>query len=155
ANADLALYDAKNSGRGMHRLFVPTLRARAGARRELENEMRRAWLAREFVLYFQPQIRSRDGAVVGAEALLRWRHHDKGIVAPGAFIDVLSESAFALPVSRWILTEACRAAASWRAQGISQLRVAVNLFAAQFRRGTLLDDVDIALRESGLPAEAL
>lgn len=155
ANADLALYDAKNAGRGMHRFFVPTLRAKAGARRELETELRRAWLNEEFVLYFQPQVRSRDGAVVGAEALLRWQHPDKGIVAPGAFIDVLSESAIALQVSRWILTNACKITASWRAQGISHLRVAVNLFPAQFRRGTLLDDVEAALRESGLPADAL
>ncbi|OKO82306.1 hypothetical protein AC629_24265 [Bradyrhizobium sp. NAS80.1] len=155
ANADLALYDAKNAGGRMPRLFVPTLRAKASARRELEGELRRACINHEFVLHFQPQVRSSDRTIVGVEALLRWQHPDKGLLAPAAFIDVLSESAVALEVSRWILTAACQVAASWRRQGISGLRIGVNLFAVQFRHGTLLDDVEVALNESGLPADAL
>ncbi|WGS21745.1 EAL domain-containing protein [Bradyrhizobium sp. ISRA463] len=155
ANADLALYDAKNAGGQMPRLFIPTLRAKASARRELDGELRRACANHEFVLHFQPQVRSSDKAIVGAEALLRWQHPDKGLLAPAAFIDVLSESAVALEVSRWILASACKVAASWRKPGRSGLRIGVNLFAVQFRRGTLLNDVEVALSESGLPPDAL
>jgi diguanylate cyclase (GGDEF)-like protein/PAS domain S-box-containing protein len=155
ANADLALYDAKAAGGRSSRLYVPTLRARAKHRRELDTELRRACVNQEFVLYFQPQVRSSDGAVIGAEALLRWHHPERGIVAPGAFIDALCESAVAIETGRWILTTACKTAASWRAKGLSPIRMGVNLFPAQFRSGSLLQDVENALSESGLPPEAL
>jgi diguanylate cyclase (GGDEF)-like protein/PAS domain S-box-containing protein len=155
ANADLALYDAKAAGGRLCRLYVPTLRARAKHRRELDTELRRACAKQEFVLYFQPQVRSSDGAVIGAEALLRWHHPDRGILAPGAFIDALCESAVAIETGRWILATACKTAASWRAKGLPPIRMGVNLFPAQFRNGSLLQDVEYALSESGLPPEAL
>jgi diguanylate cyclase (GGDEF)-like protein/PAS domain S-box-containing protein len=155
ANADLALYDAKASGTRTYRLYEPSLRARANARRQLDSELRRACANQEFVLYYQPQVRSNDGTVIGAEALLRWNHPERGILAPGAFIDALAESAVAKEAGRWILTEACRTAASWRAKGLPGIRMGVNLFPAQFRNGTLLQDVEHALSESGLPPETL
>jgi diguanylate cyclase (GGDEF)-like protein/PAS domain S-box-containing protein len=155
ANADLALYDAKAAGGRSCRLYVPTLRARARHRRELDTELRRACANQEFVLYFQPQVRSSDGAVIGAEALLRWRHPERGILAPGAFIDALCESAVAIETGRWILTTACKTAAAWRAKGLPPIRMGVNLFPAQFRSGSLLQDVEHALSESSLPPEAL
>lgn len=155
ANADLALHDAKESGTRTYRLYEPSLRARANTRRQLDSELRRACANQEFVLYYQPQVRSSDGTVIGAEALLRWNHPERGILAPGAFIDALAESAVAKEAGRWILTEACRTAASWRANGLPGIRMGVNLFPAQFRNGTLLQDVEHALSESGLPPEAL
>jgi diguanylate cyclase (GGDEF)-like protein len=155
ANADLALYDAKAAGSRSCRLYVPTLRARAKHRRELDTELRRACANQEFVLYFQPQVRSSDGAVIGAEALLRWHHPERGILAPGAFIDALGESAVAIETGRWILTDACKTAACWRAKGLPPIRMGVNLFPAQFRNGSLLLDVEQALSESGLPPDAL
>ncbi|WP_426441025.1 putative bifunctional diguanylate cyclase/phosphodiesterase [Bradyrhizobium genosp. P] len=155
ANADLALYDAKASGTRTYRLYEPSLRARANTRRQLDSELRRACVKREFVLYYQPQVRSSDSAIIGAEALLRWDHPERGVLAPGLFIDALGESAVAMEVGRWILTEACMAAASWRAKGLPDIRIGVNLFPAQFRNGTLLQDVEYALSESGLPPEAL
>jgi diguanylate cyclase (GGDEF)-like protein len=155
ANADLALYDAKAAGSRSCRLYVPTLRARAKHRRELDTELRRACANQEFVLYFQPQVRSCDGAVIGAEALLRWHHTERGILAPGAFIDALGESAVAIETGRWILTDACKTAACWRAKGLPPIRMGVNLFPAQFRNGSLLLDVEQALSESGLPPDAL
>jgi diguanylate cyclase (GGDEF)-like protein/PAS domain S-box-containing protein len=155
ANAELALSDAKADGGRCYRLYVPTLRARAKRRRELDAELRRACVNQEFVLYFQPQIRSSDSAVIGAEALLRWQHPHRGILAPGAFIDALCESAVAIETGRWILTTACKTAASWRAKGLPAIRMGVNLFPAQFRNGSLLQDVEHALSESGLPPEAL
>src|ERR1700722_4968449 len=155
ANADLALYDAKAAGGRLCRLYVPTLRSQAKRRRELDMELRRAFANQEFLLYFQPQVKSSDGSIVGAEALLRWRHPDRGILAPGAFIDALCESAVAIETGRWILNSACKTAAGWRAKGLPSIRMGVNLFPAQFRNGTLLQDVEKALSESGLAPEFL
>lgn len=155
ASADLALYDAKASGGRIYRLYQESLRARAKGRRELDTELRRACANQEFLLYFQPQVRSIDGAIVGAEALLRWNHPERGILAPGLFIDALGESAVAKETGRWILSQACKVAASWGARGFPPIRIGVNLFPAQFRNGTLLQDVEGALRESGLSPEAL
>ena len=155
ASADLALRDAKASSGRSCRLYDPSLRARAKHRRELDAELRRACANQEFVLYFQPQVRSSDGAGVGAEALLRWNHPERGILAPGAFIDALCESAVAIEAGRWILTTACKAAASWRAKGLPSIRMGVNLFPAQFRSGSLLQDVEQALSGSVLPPDAL
>lgn len=155
ANAELGLFDAKSAGGRSLRLYVPTLRARAKHRRELDAELRRAYANEEFVLYFQPQVRSSDGAVTGAEALLRWQHPERGILMPGAFIDALCDSAVAIETGRWILTNACKIAASWRARDLPSIRIGVNLFPSQFRNGSLLRDVEHALSESGLPPEAL
>ena len=156
ANADLALYQAKSDGGRICRFFLPVLRAQAQARRGLDLELRRAFAENEFDLYFQPQIRLADEAVVGAEALLRWRHPVRGILAPGAFIDTLAESAIAPGVGRWIIrTAACEKAASWRAMGLPLSRVAVNLFLNQAHDEALPRDVEAALAATGLPTEAL
>lgn len=155
ANADLALYQAKSSGRRAYRFFLPVLRAQAQARRSLDLELRRAFSENELELYYQPQVRLADGAVIGAEALMRWRHPVAGILAPGTFIETLAESAIAPEVSRWILHTACSKTADWRAQGLHLSRIAVNLFPTQLSDEALLHDLNEALRETGLPAEAL
>jgi diguanylate cyclase (GGDEF)-like protein len=155
SNADLALYDAKSAGGNAYRMFVPAMRAKTVARRRLDAELRRASANGEFELFFQPQVRTGDGAVVGAEALLRWRHPERGILAPGAFIEALSESPVVLDVGRWILRSACEQAAAWRKAGLPPLRIGVNLFSAQFHGATLIDDVEAALTLSGLSANAL
>ncbi len=156
ANADLALSDAKAvpSGRRV-RQFIPSMRAKAEGRRALDNELRRAAANNEFVLFFQPQVRASDSAIVGAEALLRWTHPQRGVLAPGVFIDALCDSSVSLELGRWILRSACEKAASWRAQGLGDIRIAVNLFPAQFRQSTLLRDVAEALQASGLPPDRL
>ena len=155
ANADLALYQAKSEGGRCYRFFLPVLRAQAQARRSLDLELRRAFAENEFELYFQPQIRLADEAVVGAEALIRWRHPERGILAPGAFIDTLAASAIAPEVSRWILRTACQHTSAWSAAGYPLRRIGVNLFPTQLGDETLLSDIDDALRASGLPAEKL
>jgi EAL domain-containing protein (putative c-di-GMP-specific phosphodiesterase class I) len=155
ANADLALYEAKAHGGRTCRLFVPAFRARAEARQELDLELRRAFSEEEFELYFQPQIRLADGAAVGAEALLRWRHPERGILAAEAFIEVLAESVIAREVGRWILRSACEKAAAWRYKGLPPVRIGVNLFPAQFHHETLLHDIEHTLLQTGLPADAL
>jgi diguanylate cyclase (GGDEF)-like protein/PAS domain S-box-containing protein len=155
ANADLALYQAKSDGGRILRFFMPVLRAQAQARRSLGLELRRAFAQNEFEIYFQPQIRLADGAVVGAEALLRWRHPERGVLAPGAFIDTLAESPIASGVGRWIIRTACEQAAAWRAMGLPLARVGVNLFPAQAYDEALSQDVMEALHDFGLPADAL
>lgn len=155
AYADLALYEAKEEGGRKCKLFVPTMRAKVHARNELNAELRRACADREFVLHYQPQIRLSDGAVVGAEALLRWKHPSRGLLSPAVFIDALAESPFALEIGNWILHSACMTAAEWRRKGIGDVRVGINLFPVQFHDGALLTEVESALRESGLPAEGL
>jgi len=131
------------------------LRAQAQARRSLEADLRRAFAANEFVLYFQPQVRLADGAVIGAESLLRWVHPSKGVLAPGVFIETLSESAVAAEVGRWIIRTACMQLAVWRAAGLPLGRISVNLFPCQLRSEALLDEIDETLRVVGLPANML
>jgi diguanylate cyclase (GGDEF)-like protein/PAS domain S-box-containing protein len=155
ANADLALYQAKSDGGRTFRFFLPVLRAQAQARRSLDLELRRAFVESEFELYFQPQIRLADETVIGAEALIRWRHPEQGIVAPGAFIDTLGASAIAPEVSRWIIRTACEKTAAWRAAGLPLGRIGVNLFPSQLGDEGLLADIDDALRATGLPADVL
>jgi diguanylate cyclase (GGDEF)-like protein/PAS domain S-box-containing protein len=155
AQADLAMYDAKATGGYRTSLFQPTMRAKAQARQEIDTELRRACAEDEFELFFQPQIRLRDGALVGAEALLRWRHPQRGLLAPGAFIDALAQSPVAAKAGHWILRTACEIAAAWHAKGFAPLRIGVNLFQAQLNGGSLVQDVQALLRRTGLPAEAL
>jgi diguanylate cyclase (GGDEF)-like protein/PAS domain S-box-containing protein len=155
ANADLALYQAKSDGGRTYRLFMPILRAQAQARRGLDLELRRAFAEDEFELYFQPEIRLADRAVVGAEALLRWRHPERGVLAPWAFIDTLANSAIAADVGQWIVHAACTQASAWRAKGLSLGRIGVNLFPVQLHGDVLLQGVEEALRVTGLPSEAL
>jgi diguanylate cyclase (GGDEF)-like protein len=155
ANADLALYQAKAAGGRILRFFTPVLRAQAQARRRLDLELRRAFVASELELYFQPQIRLSDNAVVGAEALLRWRHPQRGVLAPGAFIEALAESTHATEVGRWVIRTACAQAAAWRAAGLPLGRIGVNLFPQQAYDAVLAQDVMQALADCGLPAQAL
>jgi diguanylate cyclase (GGDEF)-like protein/PAS domain S-box-containing protein len=155
ASADLALYQAKSAGGCVHRLFIPAFRAQAQAQRGLSLELRRAFEQNEFELYFQPQIRLQDHSIVGAEALIRWRHPVRGIVAPGAFIDTLAKSAIASDVGRWIIRTACQRTAAWRQMSLSISRIGVNLFSKQAHDPALVIDVKDALRESGLPPDAL
>ena len=93
--------------------------------------------------------------MIGAEALIRWRHPVQGILAPGAFIDTLAKSAIVLDVGRWIMHAACQRVAAWRALGLPVTRIGVNLFPTQARAPGLLDDIEVALRNTGLPPEAL
>ena len=156
ANVDLALYEAKAQGGRTYRLFLPVLRARAAARRELDSELRRAFSEKEFELFFQPQVvRLRDGALVGAEALVRWRHPERGLLEPRAFIEALAESPVVRDVGSWILRTACQRAAAWSSLGLPPIRIGVNLFPAQFYHETLLTDIEDVLQQTGLPADRL
>ena len=153
--ADLALYQAKGDGRHRHRLFVPALRQEAHRVRTCRDELGRAVERGEFVLFYQPQVRLSDGALVGAEALIRWQHPERGLLAPVAFLDVLDASRHAASVGDWVLATACTQAARWRGAGAPNLRMGVNLCGAQVQRGDLAETVAATLRDSGLPATGL
>lgn len=154
ANADLALYAAKAAGRGATRVFQQAMRDEYDARRALEGEVQQAVDRGEFVLHFQPQVCLADNRLVGAEALLRWQHPRRGLLLPGAFLSVLEAGPSAAKLGDWIIDEACRHAASWRRQGLA-LRIAVNLFDAQLRVGSLACVVRDALDRWSLPRSAL
>jgi diguanylate cyclase (GGDEF)-like protein/PAS domain S-box-containing protein len=155
SNADLALYLAKKGGGRVYRYFTPSLRASAQSRRALARELHHAFANDEFELFYQPQIRMTDGAVIGVEALLRWHHPERGLLEPHAFHEVLSDTALAVDVGRWVLATACAQAAAWRRDGFRFMRMAVNLFPKQLRYPSLIEDVEAALSDSGLPAELL
>jgi diguanylate cyclase (GGDEF)-like protein/PAS domain S-box-containing protein len=153
--ADLALYRAKLEGKGRARLFTQDLRPTAQRRASVSSGIRRAWEHGEFELYFQPQVRLRDGSLAGAEALIRWNHPEQGVLSPAAFLSTLETSLLAVPVSEWILQTACRRAAAWRVSIVPSFRIGVNLFAAQFRSGDLSAVVERVLGEEMLAADAL
>ena len=154
-NADLALYDAKTKGRGRVRLFTQELRSAAVNRANTAVELRDAFEDGDLEVYYQPQVRLDDGALVGAEALLRWNYCYRGVLSPASFLPVLETSSLAPAVGNWILETGCRQAALWREAGSSAFRIGVNLFAAQLRAPDFADTVRATLARHGLPPEAL
>ncbi|MBO9631286.1 MAG: EAL domain-containing protein, partial [Shinella sp.] len=153
-SADLALFQAKNSGRGRFALFIPALRAEAVARRMYEAELYRALERDEFRLFYQPQISLADGALTGVEALIRWQHPVRGLLSPAAFLPALESGTLAGAVGTWTLQEGCRQAAKWRRLQ-PDFKISVNLFAAQFRTEDLPDLARAALAANDLPPRAL
>jgi predicted signal transduction protein with EAL and GGDEF domain len=149
--ADLALYRAKVDGRGICRLFHAEMDAEMQARRLLELDLRKALRARQFELFYQPVVDLHAGAVAGFEALLRWRHPERGLVSPASFIPLAEEIGLIVQIGEWVLREACATAASWP----GDIRVAVNLSAAQFKSPDLVATVSEALREGGLLPDRL
>ena len=153
-SADLALFQAKTGGRGRSFLYVPALRAEAAARRMYDAELHRAVERGELVLHYQPQIKLSDGALVGAEALIRWQHPVRNLLQPAAFLPALAGGPLAATVGAWILDAACSQAAEWR-KVHPDFRMAVNLFAAQFRADDLPTTVAATLARHALQADAI
>ena len=150
-NADLALYQAKDAGRGTSRFFEPEMDAQMQARRTLESELRKAYAAGAFELYYQPVVNLASNDICAFEALIRWHHPEKGLVAPDAFIPLAEEIGLIVPIGEWAIADACRTAAKWPAH----LKVAVNISSTQFRHPGLVQAVTSALSASGLPARRL
>jgi len=153
-HADMAMVRAKQQARGSYRFFAASMNEEMERRFALEADLRRALERDELVLYYQPRISARTGRIAGAEALLRWRHPQRGLVAPGEFIALAEETGLIVPIGEWVLKAACAGARQWRDRGFD-LRVSVNLSARQFAEKTLVQDVARALRSSGLAPEAL
>jgi diguanylate cyclase (GGDEF)-like protein len=149
-NADTALYRAKEQGRNNYQLYTPAMNARAFERLALENSLRKAVERREFLVYFQPQVDLKTGAIVGTEALLRWQHPDLGIVYPSEFISIAEETGLITQLGDWVLRTACTYNKSWQKAGFAPMTVAVNLSARQFQQQDLVESVARILRETGL-----
>jgi diguanylate cyclase (GGDEF)-like protein/PAS domain S-box-containing protein len=149
--ADLALYHAKATGRGSFRMFEGSMDRDVQARRLLELDLRRAAARGEFEIHYQPLLDMTAQAITGFEALLRWRHPERGLVPPADFIPLAEETGLIGPIGDWVLQTACRDAAGWP----GALSVAVNLSPAQFRDTRLVESVTAALAEAGLPPARL
>jgi diguanylate cyclase (GGDEF)-like protein len=145
-NADMALYRAKAGGRGTYRFFEPIMDAEIQERRALEIDLRKALANNEFELFFQPMLDARTKALTGFEALIRWRHPDRGLVVPDQFIPLCEEIGLIIPLGEWVLQEACRQAATWP----EDISIAVNLSPVQFRSGNLIGVTRDALETSQL-----
>jgi diguanylate cyclase (GGDEF)-like protein len=150
-NADLALYRVKSEGRNGYRLFEPEMNDEAQSRHALQADLRAALTRHEFELYYQTLFDAKTCEPCGAEALIRWRHPVRGIVAPGHFIQLAEEIGLIVPLGEWILQEACRAAVTWP----SEIKLAVNLSPAQFRSHNLVDMVAATLASTGLAPDRL
>ncbi|MGU3540014.1 bifunctional diguanylate cyclase/phosphodiesterase [Methylobacterium sp. A54F] len=150
-SADLALYGAKDDGRGRYRMFEGSMNARIQARRLLELDLRRAIARQEFTLHYQPQVDARTGAYDGAEALIRWHHPERGLVPPADFITLAEDTGLIGPLGEWVLRTACTDALAWP----DHLTVAVNLSPVQFRDARLAATIRSILAETGLPGTRL
>jgi diguanylate cyclase (GGDEF)-like protein len=155
--ADLAMYRAKGSGKAQSVLYERSLDDALGHRLSLLGELRRARIDQEFILHYQPVVDLENGAVVGAEALLRWQHPTRGIVPPAEFVPIAEESGLIVPLGRWVLQEACRQLAHWRASEPAgrDLLVSVNVSARQLRAAGFVQEVESALADAGLEPRAL
>ena len=150
-NADLALYGAKGDGRRTHRFFEAGMDHRARARRNLELELRQAINDGGLEAYYQPVVNIEDGKISSCEALLRWRHPERGMISPAEFIPIAEDSGLINELGQWVLNAACAEAVHWP----EHVRVAVNVSPVQFRSQTLALNVAAALAASGLPPSRL
>ena len=153
--ADLAMYQAKTAGRSTLRFFDPDMQAAVTRRAALEGDLRAALAKDEFLLQYQPQS-DRTGRVVGVEALVRWQHSQRGLVAPAEFIGLAEETGLILPLGRWVLNQACKLLARWQSDPyLAQLTMAVNVSSLQFRDTSFVEDVLRVLAVNGAPANRL
>ncbi|MFI9651480.1 EAL domain-containing protein [Guyparkeria halopsychrophila] len=153
--AGAAVYRAKAEGRGSVRFFDDSLTASARQRVEMETRLRRAIEAGEFELYYQPQVDVASGQIIGAEALVRWRDGDRGLVPPDAFIRVAEQTGIIVALGEWVLRETCRQGREWRDAGLPVPRLAVNLSARQLHDESLVERVRTVLEETGYPPDQL
>lgn len=154
-NADSAMYRAKEYGRNNYQFYVADMNVKARARLMLESSLRRALDRGEFALYYQPRVDLFSGRVIGAEALLRWRHPEMGLVPPAEFIPILEETGMIIPVGDWVLQQACAQNRAWQNMGLSPIRMAVNLSVRQFIQKDLADAVLRTLERCQLAPEFL
>ena len=153
--ADIAMYRAKEAGRNQIQFYEAAMHTRIAERAMIEAELRHALARGELSLHYQPKIDLRSGAMVGMEALLRWKHPVMGMVSPARFIGVAEETGLIVAIGRWVLRSACTQNMAWQQAGLAPQRVAINLSARQFRDPGLSGEVAAALADSGLAAQYL
>jgi diguanylate cyclase (GGDEF)-like protein/PAS domain S-box-containing protein len=155
-NADVAMYMAKARGKGRYEVFEPGMNASAVERMELAADLRRAVEGRQFILHYQPIVGLSDGTIIGVEALIRWKHPRRGLLAPGEFIDTAEETGLIVPIGRWVLNEACRQLRQWQDRhGDPPLSAAVNVSVKQLQDARFVNDVRSALATTGLDPTSL
>ncbi|QSD34566.1 EAL domain-containing protein [Pectobacterium brasiliense] len=154
-SADLALYQAKSEGRNCYRFFTRELLEVFQAKHAFQLEFVRAYEQHEFEMFYQPQVKLATNEIVGAEALLRWRHPERGLLSPAAFLTALENGPWAERVGDWIVETACRQAAEWSQASDSYFRISINLFSAQFRTGMLAQKIMDILARTGLQPSSL
>jgi diguanylate cyclase (GGDEF)-like protein/PAS domain S-box-containing protein len=153
--ADTAMYQAKETGRRSYQFFKPSMTVRAVERQSIEEGLRRALEQREFALHYQPKIDMNTGAIIGAEALLRWSHPVRGSVSPAQFIPIAEACGLILPIGQWVLREACEQARAWVDAGLPVTTMAVNVSALEFRNESFLQGLLAILGETGLDPRSL
>jgi diguanylate cyclase (GGDEF)-like protein/PAS domain S-box-containing protein len=149
-NADTAMFHAKASGRNNYQFFRAEMNVRAVRRLAVESSLRRALKEGEFLLHYQPQIDLASSAMIGAEALIRWRDPNLGVVYPGQFVPIAEECGLIVPIGSWVLREACRQVRVWLDAGLRAVPVSVNISAVEFRHKGFVDGVALILQETGL-----
>ena len=154
-HADTAMYIAKARGRANYQFFDPAVASAAYAALVLESQLAQALERNEFVLHFQPQVRAADGSLAGVEALIRWQHPERGLLGPNEFIPLAEQRRLMLPIGQWVLRSAARAARRWRARGLIDVPVAVNLSSMQFHAEGFVEAVEQVLREEQVPGDWL
>ncbi|MBU0751260.1 MAG: EAL domain-containing protein [Gammaproteobacteria bacterium] len=154
-NADAAMHRAKAAGRNQFQFFTADMNRSVGARLALERELRRAVQGEQLRLHLQPQVDLHSGAIVGAEALVRWQHPERGLIPPGEFIPLAEETGLIVPIGEWVLDAACTLASAWNREGLPRVNIAVNLSARQFRQQNLIPLVRETLAANDLPADQL
>ncbi|MEW6133155.1 MAG: EAL domain-containing protein [Pseudomonadota bacterium] len=152
-NAEVALSRAKQRGRARCEYYEPTMNAQAAKRLSTETSLRRALERGEFVLHYQPKVDIRTERIVGAEALVRWQHPERGLVPPGDFIPLLEDTGLIVPVRRWVLETACAQQRAWARLGGGRVSMAVNLSAQQFAQSDVVQMVEAALADCGMPGK--
>lgn len=154
-NADIAMYQAKETGRANCVFFKRDMNVRAVERQSLEGGLRRALERDEFVLHYQPKVNLKTGMIIGAEALIRWQHPDRGLVPPAQFVPIAEDCGLIVPIGRWVLREACRQARLWLDDGMKAMAIAVNISAVEFRSASFLESVRAVLTETRLDPHCL
>ncbi|PWB35431.1 diguanylate phosphodiesterase [Pseudomonas sp. SDI] len=154
-NADTAMYHAKERGKNNFQFYQADMNASALERLELESDLRHALEQNEFILYYQPQFSGDGKRLTGAEALLRWRHPQRGLVPPGDFIPVIEELGLVVDVGDWVIAEACRQLKAWHQAKVRVPKVSVNISARQFSDGQLGTRIATILKDTGLPPACL
>ncbi|MFL6293551.1 MAG: putative bifunctional diguanylate cyclase/phosphodiesterase [Thermoanaerobaculia bacterium] len=152
--AEIAMYHAKEHGGDQYQVYAPTMDANALERLALENDLRKALVHGELVLFYQPVLDARTGVIEGVEALLRWQHPERGLMGPAEFLWLAEVTGMTNAVDLWVLKTACREISEWHKDG-ADVRVAVNLSARPFQRPDLLDRIQEVLAETGLPPSML
>jgi EAL domain-containing protein (putative c-di-GMP-specific phosphodiesterase class I) len=153
--ADAAMYLAKDEGRNTFRFYSADLTRTAQNRLNMESELRRAIEQQEFVLHYQPQVDVSSGAIVGAEALVRWQHPESGLISPLQFIPLAEETGLILPLGSWVFSAACEQLQAWQASDLPPITLAVNLSPRQFQQRDLVKQLSAVLDATGLPSHLL